>query len=461
MNQQQNHPRRMQAWGLVAALLLAATASEAGGVGEGRSSDPHEQQLPQPLLDSSNIPDLPLGSPDTIDNDIPGEPLSPDDFETSHDMVHEALDVSTSADPIELAGLFQGDIVLNSLDELVDLSAQQDSVAQDTKNAIINLKRRWPNGVIPYVISSSYNKNERATIAMAMGSYHQKTCLRFVPRMMERDYIHIIKGDGCSSSVGRVGGAQAVSLGPGCLYVGIVMHELMHAAGFWHEQSRADRDNYITINMANIQNGMEFNFQKYSWSTIQSLGVDYDLESVMHYGPYAFAKDRSKPTIIPRQMGAEIGQRRSLSPKDILKLQLLYNCANTTETITTEVPVTTVAPDTCEDGNKYCETWAAAGECERNPTWMTVSCRKSCKECGKECGDNNKYCNYWARNGQCTKNPSYMSRFCRKSCEICHNEVTESCDDRNRYCLAWAKTGYCRTNADYMLLFCKKSCMQC
>lgn len=81
----------------------------------------------------------------------------------------------------------------------------------------------------------------------------------------------------CSSSVGRVGGAQAVSLGPGCLYVGIVMHELMHAAGFWHEQSRADRDNYITINMANIQNGMEFNFQKYSWSTIQSLGVDYDL----------------------------------------------------------------------------------------------------------------------------------------------------------------------------------------
>lgn len=74
-----------------------------------------------------------------------------------------------------------------------------------------------------------------------------------------------------------MGGAQALSLGPGCIYVGIVMHEMMHAAGFWHEQSRQDRDNFITINTFNIQNGMEYNFQKYGWDRIQSLGVDYDL----------------------------------------------------------------------------------------------------------------------------------------------------------------------------------------
>ncbi|RXG54634.1 Zinc metalloproteinase nas-15 [Armadillidium vulgare] len=80
----------------------------------------------------------------------------------------------------------------------------------------------------------------------------------------------------CSSSVGKVGGAQAVSLGPGCLMVGVVMHELMHATGFWHEQSRNDRDDYITIVWENIQAGMEYNFKKYNWSEIQSLGVQYD-----------------------------------------------------------------------------------------------------------------------------------------------------------------------------------------
>ena len=73
---------------------------------------------------------------------------------------------------------------------------------------------------------------------------------------------------------------------------GIVMHELMHAAGFWHEQSRADRDDYITINWSNIRKGMEYNFLKYDLRKIDHLGAKYDTCSVMHYGAYAFAKVR-------------------------------------------------------------------------------------------------------------------------------------------------------------------------
>jgi hypothetical protein len=59
----------------------------------------------------------------------------------------------------------------------------------------------------------------------------------------------------CSSLVGHFGGGQQVSLGPGCLYKGIVEHELMHACGFWHEQSRGDRDGYVSILWNNIMPG--------------------------------------------------------------------------------------------------------------------------------------------------------------------------------------------------------------
>lgn len=63
-----------------------------------------------------------------------------------------------------------------------------------------------------------------------------------------------------------------------------MLHELGHAIGFWHEQSRPDRDQYIEIQWDNIMEGFKDNFDKYSHGKIDSLGQPYDYDSIMHYG---------------------------------------------------------------------------------------------------------------------------------------------------------------------------------
>jgi len=197
------------------------------------------------------------------------------------------------------------------------------------KNAILNPERLWPNALIPYKIETSdYNSTELERIAGAFAEYREKTCISFVERTLEPNYIYIRKtGGGCSSYVGRQGGRQQISLDSSCFRTfGTPIHELMHASGFYHEQSRTDRDDWIIINWDNIQPGKENNFNSYDETVIQTLGTQYDYGSVMHYSAYGFAIDSSIPTIFVRVEGAEIGQRTRFSETDLLKLNTLYNC---------------------------------------------------------------------------------------------------------------------------------------
>lgn len=50
-------------------------------------------------------------------------------------------------------------------------------------------------------------------------------------------------------------GKQRLSIGAGCDRIATIEHEFLHALGFWHEQSRADRDDYVTIMWDRIDAG--------------------------------------------------------------------------------------------------------------------------------------------------------------------------------------------------------------
>ena len=93
---------------------------------------------------------------------------------------------------------------------------------------------------------------------------------------------------------------QKLFPGYGCVRLGTVIHEMLHASGFWHEQSRPDRDEHVEIFWSNIQAGMEDNFARYSRAEVSTLSLPYDTDSVMHYSSTAFSRN-GQYTIKPKK----------------------------------------------------------------------------------------------------------------------------------------------------------------
>lgn len=130
--------------------------------------------------------------------------------------------------------------------------------------------------------------------------------------------------------MGYVGGRQTLNLqdnpiGEGCFRLATIMHEFIHALGFYHMQSSHDRDDFVTVMWNNITPGKEHNFNKYDSKTVTDFGIEYDYNSVMHYSTNGFSKN-GKATIIPKDPNASIGQRITMSRRDIEKLNRMYNC---------------------------------------------------------------------------------------------------------------------------------------
>ena len=170
-----------------------------------------------------------------------------------------------------------------------------------------------------------FTESEVKTITQAMDHWEARTCIRFVPRTTELDYVGIFPGGGCYSYVGRIGGYQGISVGRRCFAFYTTLHEIGHALGFYHEQMRPDRDEHVQIISDKIVAGAESEFEKLSDSLVDSLGVGYDYNSIMHYDANLYSRDGS-PTIIALDPDIPIGKARGLSDLDVEQTNRLYNC---------------------------------------------------------------------------------------------------------------------------------------
>ena len=232
----------------------------------------------------------------------------------------------------------------------------EDSDGDYLPDVIASALRLWEmkdmKVLIPYTIPNGLSKHQADHINMALEEFKTKTCIEFKERSNETDFVHIYPINypiSCRSAVGKKGGKQIVRCGNckvnGTFHYGVLLHELMHAVGFVHEQTRSDRDNFIHVDFDEIAqfekddgwpNGtwakqfIKCNYtrigRKYGCRVLNT----YDKDSITHYP--AVIGESNPRTIITSKVpcgvgGCNFGQRVGLSDGDIADIEKLYQCS--------------------------------------------------------------------------------------------------------------------------------------
>uniref|UniRef100_A0A7E4UM05 Metalloendopeptidase n=1 Tax=Panagrellus redivivus TaxID=6233 RepID=A0A7E4UM05_PANRE len=285
----------------------------------------------------------------SIASDSPTTANTPADFLSAHNLMSAFLKATARRPGDELRPLpvihdgteqgqnrpvmnqlFESDILLTSKQAkaivLAEVDRKNGGRRRAKRKVITGAVYRWPQGrPIPFGWGH-FDKEWRQIIRRGLIKWEKETCLRFQEDGHGKDRLEFFQGSGCYSSVGKVGGKQKVSIGRGCEDEGIVSHEVGHALGFWHEQSRPDRGKYIRLEEKYIAGGTEGNFAKRSDLEADGMGLQYDMGSVMHYGPQAFTTDWDKTTIVTldKKYQHTIGQRSGPSFIDVKQINRLY-----------------------------------------------------------------------------------------------------------------------------------------
>jgi len=240
--------------------------------------------------------------------------------------------------------IFEGDIVLGSANDVVAprppghpqrpnfhnlYNNNKDGIGSATSPLLATNSEEclWFYGIIPYEFDTDWTSQEKLELTSAIEILDKLTNLTLTPRNGQEDYIYFKKVpdlNGGSSPVGRTGGRNTIKLGG--TWEGTVIHEILHSAGFWHEQGRSDRDEHVEVLIDNVKFGKKHNFNMHYYDAIK-IGP-YDKNSIMHYGGFVFSKEDEHghplPTILDKSTGKAIARKNSLSIGDIAGINFLY-----------------------------------------------------------------------------------------------------------------------------------------
>lgn len=227
----------------------------------------------------------------------------------------------------------------------------------------------WPARTVPYTFGSTVTSANRNTAIQAMNTISSCTGVKFVAANSSHpNMIKICNSSYNRADYGMQGGIQEVEI-----YnydKGIIMHEILHALGFYHEQSRSDRDSYVNILWDNILAGKEHNFYKYN-ASLNTGALDYG--SIMMYGPTYFSKNPSTLFTIVRKDGLPYSEQRdSLSTSDINGIKRIYGPPYHKLSTSSQI-VQEISEPTYEYYREYCSAWISIYSDEAFTTSSSLS----------------------------------------------------------------------------------------
>lgn len=264
-------------------------------------------------------------STQNVDNGMMSEP------NTSVPGIFYTLSNGITLQQIDTLYYLEGDMVYDSasLSLLSNAIVDTSSNVQVGRSAYIFTRSNpvtyyWTRRRVPYSFDSSFSSDYITNALAAMETIEAHSGVRFVAAStsdINQIIFHRHPSEN-SSRVGMIGGTQHINI---CDNVeGIIIHEILHALGFYHEHTRLDRDNYIIVNEDNIIETKRNNFVKHS------TGMDFgpfDFESIMLYSstvPSSWLINPSIPAMTKNDGSSFYGQRFSLSSGDIVALRNIY-----------------------------------------------------------------------------------------------------------------------------------------